>query len=184
MLLTPRQVAARLNVSPRTVYKWLDEGRLPAVRLSERVTRVPEDAVETLIESMTTPAASGASFAAESSATYCSTCGGAVTVAPAEKTPSQRMMDAVRSHRDEILEIADRRRAENLRIFGSVVRGDAREDSDLDILVDLKPHASLFDLGGLSGELEELLGMKVDVVPARSLKHAIHERVLDEAVPL
>lgn len=183
MLLTPKEVARRLNVSPRTVYLWLEQGRLPAVRLSQRVTRVPEEAVVALVESMTTAATDTALMARESSATYCPTCG-APNLVVADTTPSQRIMDAVRQHRDEILEIADRRRAENVRIFGSVARGDAREDSDLDILVDLKPHASLFDLGGLNGELETLLGMKVDVVPANSVKAPIRERVMSEAVPL
>lgn len=185
MLLTPKQVAERLSVSVRTVYQWLEEGRLPAVRLSERVTRVPEDAVEALVASATV-GPSGASIAAESRAAYCPTCGCAVvsraTADPA--SPSERVVAMVRAHRDEILGIAERRRAENLRIFGSVARGDARDDSDLDILVDLKPHASAIDLAGLNGELEALLGMRVDVVPARSLKQGVRERAMAEAVPL
>lgn len=183
MLLTPRQVAARLNVSPRTIYVWLEEGRLPSVRFSERVTRIPEDAVDALVEEATTVAVASASVAAESPATYCPTCGNATMPAPAAPA-SQRIMDTVRAHRAQILEIAERRHAENVRIFGSVARGDAREDSDLDILVDLKPHASLFDLAGLNGELEELLGIRVDVVPANRVKAPIRDRVMAEAMPL
>ncbi|MDO9107790.1 MAG: nucleotidyltransferase family protein [Coriobacteriia bacterium] len=99
-------------------------------------------------------------------------------------TPAQRLRSLLDKHRIEILEIAERRRTENLRVFGSVARGDAHDGSDIDILVDLKAHASLLDLNGLNGELEALLGVDVDVVPAKNLKPQIRDRVLDEAIPL
>lgn len=71
-----------------------------------------------------------------------------------------------------------------MRVFGSVARGDVRADSDIDILVDLEPGRSLFDLGGLLYDLQTLLGVDVDVVTEKGLRPRIRERVLQEAVPL
>lgn len=88
------------------------------------------------------------------------------------------------SKREDVLRIAARYGARNVRIFGSVARGEADSDSDLDVLVDLEPGRSLFDLGGLLMELQELLGCRVDVVTERGLRPRIRERVLREAVPL
>ncbi len=86
--------------------------------------------------------------------------------------------------REEVLRIAARHGARNVRIFGSVARGEADSDSDLDVLVDLQPGRSLFDLGGLLIELQELFGCRVDVVTEQGLRPRIRERVLREAVPL
>lgn len=86
--------------------------------------------------------------------------------------------------RDEMLLIAARYGARNVRIFGSVARGEARPGSDVDVLVDLEPGRSLLDLGGLLMELQELLGCGVDVVTEQGLRPRIRERVLREAVPL
>ncbi|MGA8572861.1 MAG: nucleotidyltransferase family protein [Desulfobaccales bacterium] len=86
--------------------------------------------------------------------------------------------------RQEILVIAAKHGAYNIRIFGSVARGEADGQSDVDILVELEEGRSLFDLGGLSMDLENLLERKVDVVTARGLRKRISERVLREAVPL
>jgi predicted nucleotidyltransferase len=74
--------------------------------------------------------------------------------------------------------------ATNPRIFGSVVRGDDTEDSDLDLLVDTLPGATLFDLGGLQDELEAALGVRVDVRTPGDLPERIRARVLEEAKPL
>ena len=90
----------------------------------------------------------------------------------------------LKTKREEILRIAARRGAHNLRIFGSVARGDADEASDVDLLVDLDPDRSLLDLGGLWSDLNTLLGIRVDVVTERGLRERIRERVLNEAVPL
>lgn len=84
----------------------------------------------------------------------------------------------------EILEICKKRGAQNVRIFGSVVRNEARKDSDIDILVDLEPGRSLFDLGGLLMDLQELLGCRVDVVTAKNLKKRLKDKILKEAVSL
>ena len=86
--------------------------------------------------------------------------------------------------REDILRLASKRGASNIRIFGSVARGKADSKSDIDLLVDLEPGRSLFDLGGLLMDLQELLGHKVDVVTERGLRECIRERVLKEAIPL
>ena len=86
--------------------------------------------------------------------------------------------------RNDILSVAERYGARNVRVFGSVARGDARPDSDLDILVDMEPGRSLFDLGGLLSELHTLLGVDVDVVTEKGLRPRIRAEVLREAVPL
>lgn len=88
---------------------------------------------------------------------------------------------AVRQHRDAIYRAASRFRTANPRVFGSVLRGDDREDSDLDLLVDALPGATLFDLGGLQDELEQLLGVRVDLVTPRDLPARFRDVVLAEA---
>ncbi|HLH63082.1 MAG TPA: nucleotidyltransferase family protein [Ktedonobacteraceae bacterium] len=92
--------------------------------------------------------------------------------------------ELVQEKREDILRIAARRGATNMRIFGSVARGEADSKSDIDILVDLEPGRSLLDLGGLLMELQELLGHDVDVVTERGLRQRIRERLLREAIPL
>jgi len=86
--------------------------------------------------------------------------------------------------RGEILRLAAQYGARNVRVFGSVARGEDDERSDIDFLVDLEPGRSLFDLGGLLMALQELLGTSVDVVTERGLRPRIRERVLEEAVAL
>jgi len=92
--------------------------------------------------------------------------------------------ERLRERREEILEIAASHGAHNVRIFGSVARGDDRPESDVDILVDLEPGRSLFDLGGLLMDLQELLQCSVDVVTVEGLRDRIRERVMREAVPV
>jgi predicted nucleotidyltransferase len=94
------------------------------------------------------------------------------------------MKDLGRTKREEIIQLAANYGAHNVRLFGSVARREARSDSDLDVLVDLEPDRSLFDLGGLLMELESLLGCKVDVVTEQGLRPRIRERVLRDAMPL
>ena len=84
--------------------------------------------------------------------------------------------------REEILRIAAQHGAREVRVFGSVARGETDQESDIDFLVELEPGRSLLDLGGLQMELESLLGRRVDVVTARGLRARIRERVLREAV--
>jgi len=86
--------------------------------------------------------------------------------------------------RNEIIQIAARHGARNLRLFGSVARGDDRAGSDVDLLVDMEPDRSLLDVVGLGQDLEELLDRKVDVLTDASLHPALRERILAESRPL
>jgi len=90
----------------------------------------------------------------------------------------------LRTRRAEILKIAERYGARDVRVFGSAARGEERPDSDIDLLVRLDDDRSLLDHIALLQDLEELLGRKVDVVTERALHHFIRSRVLAEAVPL
>jgi uncharacterized protein len=92
-------------------------------------------------------------------------------------------LEAVR-RRAEILRLAARYGAGNVRVFGSVARGDASSESDIDLLVEFEPGRSLLDLVGLELDLRDLLGLHVDVATVASLKDRIRPRVLAEAVPL
>jgi hypothetical protein len=90
----------------------------------------------------------------------------------------------VRSKRQEILDLAALYGARRIRLFGSVARGEASPESDVDFLVDMEPGRSLFDLGGLLMDLQDLLGCRVDVVTEKGLRARIRDRVLREAVLL
>ena len=92
--------------------------------------------------------------------------------------------DLLKEKREEILRLASKYGARDVRIFGSAARGEAGPESDVDILVDLEPGRSLFDLGGLLMDLRDLLGCNVDVVTEKGLRERIRNRVLREAVPL
>jgi uncharacterized protein len=90
----------------------------------------------------------------------------------------------LQQNRERVLETAARYGAYNVRIFGSVARGEATASSDIDFLVSMEPGRSLMDLGGLLSELQNLLGMEVDVVTEKGLRARIREQVLREAIPL
>jgi predicted nucleotidyltransferase len=94
------------------------------------------------------------------------------------------MREVLKAKREEILRIAERHGARNVRLFGSVARGEADAKSDVDVLVDMEPGRSLLDMGGLLMDLQDLLGCRVDVVSERGLRERIRERVLQEAIPL
>jgi predicted nucleotidyltransferase len=94
------------------------------------------------------------------------------------------MTTVLEQHRDAILRIAAKYGARNLRIFGSMARGEETDRSDVDILVDLHPNRSLLDQVGLKQELEELLGRPVDVLIEGGISPYLEERILSEAVPL
>ena len=83
-----------------------------------------------------------------------------------------------------VRDAASRFRAANPRIFGSVLHGTDRDGSDLDLLVDALPGATLFDLGGLQAELEELLGVSVDLLTPGDLPPRLRAQVLAEAAPV
>jgi uncharacterized protein len=92
--------------------------------------------------------------------------------------------DVLKNKREEILRIAARHGAGNVRVFGSVARGDSDDKSDLDLLVTMEAGRSLLDHAALWLELQDLLGCKVDVVSDKGLRPRIRDRVLKEAVPL
>lgn len=94
------------------------------------------------------------------------------------------MHPLIEVHRDELLAIARRRGLTGVRVFGSMSRDDANDDSDVDLLVTLGPGASGLALGGLLLDAQELLGRRVDVVTEASLHPAMRDRVLADAVPL
>ena len=91
-------------------------------------------------------------------------------------------LDTLHAQRAAILEVARRRGARNLRVFGSVARGEAGETSDVDLLVDMEPGRTLLDLTALERELSELLGCRVEV--GTTLAPRVRARVLREAVAL
>jgi len=93
----------------------------------------------------------------------------------------QNILNAKRS---EILKTAQRYGAQRVRVFGSAARGTSDEKSDIDFLVDLAPDRSLMDLGGMLYELQQLLGVEVDVVTEKGLRARMRERILAEAVDL
>jgi predicted nucleotidyltransferase len=92
--------------------------------------------------------------------------------------------DLLRERREEILRIAAKYGARNVRVFGSVARGEASYESDVDLLVEFESGRTLLDQAGLVVELEELLGRKVDVVTEGGLYWLLRRRILKEARPL
>lgn len=94
--------------------------------------------------------------------------------------PSQ----ALALHRQHIREVVAKFHAKNPRVFGSVLRGDDTEDSDLDLLVDPTENTTLFDICGIMHELRQLLGIPVDVATPNALPEKSRERILAEARPL
>jgi predicted nucleotidyltransferase len=90
----------------------------------------------------------------------------------------------LQQYRADILDLASRHGAKNVRVFGSLARGEGTERSDLDLLVTLAEGRSLLDLVGLKQDVEDLLRRPVDIVTERALSPYLRERVLSEAVPL
>lgn len=103
-------------------------------------------------------------------------------MARSEKT--KLMEDLLREKREEVLRIAEKHGARNVRVFGSVAHGEATESSDIDLLVDTAEETSPWFPAGLVEELEELLGRRVDVVTTNGLYWLLRRRILTEARPL
>lgn len=101
-----------------------------------------------------------------------------------DTTQSAPTLEWLRVRRDEILALADRYGAYHVRVFGSVARGDATPESDIDFLVQFPPHYKLLDHAGLLVDLKDLLGVNVDVSVEANLKDAYRARILKDAVRL
>jgi predicted nucleotidyltransferase len=97
-------------------------------------------------------------------------------------TPS--ILETLANRRPDILAAVARHRAANPRLFGSVARGEDTATSDIDLLVEFSPEASLFDLMGLKEDLEKLLGRPTDIVSELGLNPLLRERILRDALPL
>ncbi len=94
-------------------------------------------------------------------------------------------LDTLRSeYRDAILAITQKYGADNVRVFGSVARGEAGPDSDVDLLVHMRPGSSLFDLGGIYSELTTLLHCKVDIVSEKAVSPRLKDAIFKEATAL
>src|SRR5262249_30888093 len=105
-------------------------------------------------------------------------------MARSEKKKNKSTEDLLREKREEILRIAEKHGARNVRVFGSVVHGEATEGSDIDLLVDTSEQTSPWFPAGLVEELEAILGKRVDVVTSNGLYWLLRRRILKEARPL
>jgi predicted nucleotidyltransferase len=92
--------------------------------------------------------------------------------------------EIIADKKERILALAAKHGASNVRVFGSVANGTAKADSDIDFLVDMEKDRSLFDVGGLLMDLQELFGRKVDVVTENGLHWYIRNRIINEAKPI
>ncbi len=93
-------------------------------------------------------------------------------------------LDDLRARRDEILRLAEKHGASNVRVFGSVARGEARPDSDVDFIVSFRPKTSIFDQVGLWQDLQELLGCEIDLIADHPSGGRVMRAALKEAVSL
>jgi hypothetical protein len=101
-----------------------------------------------------------------------------------ESLKSTPTLDDLRAQRDAILKLAEKHRAYNVRVFGSVARGEATPDSDVDFLVSVKPKTSIFELVGLWLDLQDLLGREVNLSTDEGLRDYMKSNVLRDAVSL
>jgi predicted nucleotidyltransferase/DNA-binding XRE family transcriptional regulator len=105
-----------------------------------------------------------------------------VVLSPAQPKSARRQL--IDQHRPKLLRSLRKLGARDVRLFGSVARGDDGPESDIDLLVDIRPEVGLFALGRMRTEAERLLGANVDIVPADGLKPDVVDRILAEAIPL
>ncbi|RFU46163.1 nucleotidyltransferase family protein [Paraburkholderia sp. DHOC27] len=95
-----------------------------------------------------------------------------------------RPSEALSAHRTEVRKIVAEHHAINARVFGSALRGEDRDDSDLDLLVDPTPETTLLDIARIQSRLQKLLGVTVDVLTPKALPESFRARVVAEAVPV
>jgi hypothetical protein len=103
---------------------------------------------------------------------------------PPYKKKPMNLSQLLQQNRRQVLEIAAGHGARNVRLFGSVARGEATETSDLDLLIEMAPERTLLDVIAIKQDLEELLGCKVDVVTEAAISPYLRDKVLHEAVRL
>lgn len=108
----------------------------------------------------------------------------AETAAPTRKPLSGPAGRRVAAHRGELREVLRRHGVTNPAVFGSAARGDDREDSDVDLLVDFAPGTDIIDIIGIKRELEDVLGVPVDLVPRNGLKERVHSGAAKDLLPL
>ena len=97
---------------------------------------------------------------------------------------TQKIMNRLREKREDIMRIAESNGARNLKVFGSVARGEEGPESDIDFMVEMEPGRNLLDMGRLLMDLQDFLGCKVDIVEPEGLHWYVRKKVLGEAVPL
>ena len=102
----------------------------------------------------------------------------------AEQRKGVKPSMALAEHREAIRRVVASHNGRNVRVFGSVIRDEDCEDSDLDLLIDPTPETTLLDLGAIRHELSHLLGVEVEVLTPKCLPEKFRARVLDEAVPV
>jgi predicted nucleotidyltransferase len=95
---------------------------------------------------------------------------------------TQKLMDRLREKQEDIMRIAESNGARNLKVFGSVARGEEGPESDIDLLVEMEPERNLLDMGRLLMDLQDFLGCKVNIVGPEGLHWYIRKKVLSEAV--
>ncbi len=95
-----------------------------------------------------------------------------------------RPSEALQIHREQIISVVIAHHATNVRVFGSVIRGEDTDDSDLDLLVDPTPETTLMDIGAIRFEIKALLGIDVDVLTPNGLPDAFREQILRESIPI
>ncbi|MBW2185592.1 MAG: nucleotidyltransferase family protein [Deltaproteobacteria bacterium] len=103
---------------------------------------------------------------------------------PIRRIGLAQLLTKIKRDKEAIIAISNRYHAVNVRVFGSVARGDDHQGSDVDLLVDFQPGTTLFDHVALQEELSIRLGRKVDVVSARALNKHLRSNILREAVEL
>ena len=101
-----------------------------------------------------------------------------------QEKADMNISELLQQKRRQVLEIAAGHGARNVRLFGSVARGEATETSDLDLLIEMAPERTLLDIIAIKQDLEELLGCKVDVVTEAAISPYLRDKVLHEAVRL
>ncbi|MDP1650211.1 MAG: nucleotidyltransferase family protein [Rubrivivax sp.] len=92
--------------------------------------------------------------------------------------------DALLAHREAVARVVHAHHACNARVFGSAARGSDTPGSDLDLLIDPTPQTTLFDIGAIRHELQQLLGVPVDVLTPEALPESFRQKVLAEALPV